>query len=408
MFGGAHSNVESHAAGGESEAERLARFVQGANRSIDSIRHSYEDHQRTPQQRKDKFVDAGKNLLDRFEEKYRQGKATWATLQNFRSSHQRVRNFPIESFEHKDRTASWTFNDTEYGEITITNEGSKFWRKATVDDVGSIVMFYDYMADDSKMPLFGKFHDIIEEPDEEFPEECTKFVAFVITQFSELWRNDYEGGGVYDNMFVVPETVLRGVRNEAPPGSFFSGKAIPNSTEWSPAPDGKVWYDHPSLKGPPQYFTDFEYFCLKRRCARCAGVSPMCVPFEAKLYEQQGRFQYWCPVKRKFMCEGEMFRQEHWFHNGDGSAQQRRYYTQNEMLDKYGGLSTLPARYDAATGTPIYSKSGGDDVEVLAVRTVDQVIDEKLKAAVEAGTVIDLAGTDPSESSKKRKRKNGF
>ena len=35
-------------------------------------------------------------------------------------------------------------------------------------------------------------------------------------------------------------------------------------------------------------------------------------------------------------------RQEDWFHNGDGSAQQRYFYNQYEMLDMHGGLECIP------------------------------------------------------------------
>ncbi len=62
-----------------------------------------------------------------------------------------------------------------------------------------------------------------------------------------------------------------------------------------------------------------------------------------------GAMQYWCPVKRKFMTDGEMRRQEHWFHNGVGSAQQRYFYSQNEMLEKYGGSASLPRGFDQHT-----------------------------------------------------------
>jgi hypothetical protein len=41
-----------------------------------------------------------------------------------------------------------------------------------------------------------------------------------------------------------------------------------------------------------------------------------------------------------------MLRQEHWFHNGNGSAHQRYYYGQNEMLAKYGGLASLPRDFE--------------------------------------------------------------
>ena len=63
-------------------------------------------------------------------------------------------------------------------------------------------------------------------------------------------------------------------------------------------------------------------------------------------WEERGLLAYWCPVLKRFVSEGERLRQEHWFHNGDGSANQRYYYNQMEMLDMHGGLENLPQSID--------------------------------------------------------------
>jgi len=181
--------------------------------------------------------------------------------------------------------------------------------------------------DDGSDNIFGEFDDVEHEPDEEIPDE-TNTSAIVYTQNGDQWISGSSSGGKFDNMWIVPEQVLRGVRNEAPPGSFFTGKSVPNSDAWSPAPDGKVWYEHPNLKVEDRLVSDFEYFTAKRMgednsfdgCDKDKVAVHMMM-----LYERLGRFKYWCPVKRNFMCEGEMMRQQHWFRNGDGSAQQRRY-----------------------------------------------------------------------------------
>ena len=65
------------------------------------------------------------------------------------------------------------------------------------------------------------------------------------------------------------------------------------------------------------------------------------VQLEEKLWHKFGALAYWCPVLKRFISEGERLRLEHWFHNGDGSAQQRYFYNQNEMLDMHGGFQTV-------------------------------------------------------------------
>jgi len=51
-----------------------------------------------------------------------------------------------------------------------------------------------------------------------------------------------------------------------------------------------------------------------------------------ELWKKYGSLEYWCPVLHRFISDGERLRQEHWFHNGDGSANQRYFYNQLEML----------------------------------------------------------------------------
>jgi uncharacterized protein YcgI (DUF1989 family) len=108
-----------------------------------------------------------------------------------------------------------------------------------------------------------------------------------------------------------------------------------------------------------------------------------------------GAMQYWCPVKRKFMTEGGMLRQEHWFHNGDGSAQQRYFYSQNEMLDKYGGSASLPRGFDqhtvaVATSILTAASSANDELIITQVRSAHEAIDHKFKETEQQGKVTDL------------------
>lgn len=183
------------------------------------------------------------------------------------------------------------------------------------------------------------------------------------------------GGGHFERVLVVPEEILEGVQNEAPPGKLFSGRALPNTADWSPAPDGKVWIEHPYLKEPRgTYVPDQEYhlvdFFLQNGYFN--NVDPN------RFWQERGALAFWCPVLQRFLSEGERLRQEHWFHNGDGSAQQRYFYSQYEMLDKHGGLASLPTHV------------GDDDAMVTKVRTADQLLNDNLKQAEKLGKVINL------------------
>jgi hypothetical protein len=157
---------------------------------------------------------------------------------------------------------------------------------------------------------------------------------------------------------------------------------------------GEVWCDHPFLKNEPQYFTDFQHFCVKQAIDFGVNDHFDCVAayrmYEGSMY---GAMQYWCPVKRKFMTEGEMRRQEHWFHNGDGSVQQQYFYSQNEMLDMYGGSVSLHLGFDLhilAASILTAASSANDELIITQVRSASQVIDDKFKEAVRQGKVMDL------------------
>ena len=150
-----------------------------------------------------------------------------------------------ETPDPRHQIVSWTFRYRKGGEgpdsrrggreITITSEGSRHWRKATVKDVGRIVFLRD-------APEFGEFDDVGEVPDEEFPDAVIK-TAEICTQSGELetpWARD---NGTFENVLVVPDEVLDGVNFEsAPPEASLPGLSVPRSPSaprgrWSPAPD---------------------------------------------------------------------------------------------------------------------------------------------------------------------------
>lgn len=141
-----------------------------------------------------------------------------------------------------------------------------------------------------------------------------------------------------------------------------------------------VWYEHPFLKNGGGYYHDEIYFALSRSIELGFDLSnPDVAAREMRFWTQSGQHKYWCPVKRRWMSEGEMLRQEVWFHNGDGSANQRRFYTQYEMLDKYGGKIGSTADQDETEG-----------VTVLSVRTLDEAIGDRFQRAEASGAVCNL------------------
>ena len=368
-----------------------ATLVQAQTRMLESIRSNYDACQRAPQQCRQDQLDAGATLLADMEEKYRHGKIELEVLNNWKHLSESVKNMMERMPEEEPRVnekVTWNFPHSEYGNITISNDGSRNWRQATTEDVGAIVLFSDLCG---RFEEFGEMDDIEQESDEEFPDEMND-VAIVYTQGGQR-TTGFAHLGQFEELRIVPDAVLQGVHGEAPPGKFFSGKLVEGSQTWTPSPEGMVWYDHPfSTTGNQKYFTDCEYFLVKRRVELFGGSSNP--ESEYMLWLTHGKLAFWCPVLKKFMPEGEMRRQEHWFHNGDGSAQQRYYYTQNEMLDRHGGLANVAmgARLDRNDAI-VYSWTEDDESADVAngkVRTASQVIDEKFRDAERSGEMINL------------------
>mmetsp|Transcript_6680 Transcript_6680/g.16447 ORF Transcript_6680/g.16447 Transcript_6680/m.16447 type:complete len:245 (-) Transcript_6680:639-1373(-) len=118
------------------------------NKRLKEIRQSYEYHKQTPQQHDDGMTQAGEELL----EGMRRNGADEATIamyaRTFAMADAAVADAPDEpkivreTFNYKGRS------------ISISSEGSRHWRLATVDDVRSIV----YM--DMWPYKFGQFKDI--------------------------------------------------------------------------------------------------------------------------------------------------------------------------------------------------------------------------------------------------------
>ena len=246
-----------------------------------------------------------------------------------------------------DKIVSATFR---YGlldrDITITSEGSRHWRRATVYDRGSIV----FMVNGDE---FGKFDDLGSDTNE-FEESIS---TAIVHTFSGKTEKPWASDDTFDGLLVVPEGILNGIKNEAPPGRFFSGRSVTNTQSWSPAPDGEVWKQHPLLKEPTgMYFPDEAAFYVDRKIEFGSLVQGRSIHLEKKAWWEWGELAYWCPVLKRCICKGEMLRLEHWFHNGDGSAQQRYFYNQNEMLDMHGGLDGMPSDDDRDAKGPAMKK----------------------------------------------------
>jgi hypothetical protein len=144
------------------------------------------------------------------------------------------------------------------GQIHITSETSRHWREATVRDEGDIVLYSDYGGAE-----FGEFDEV----EQIKIDDCVEQVATIFTQSGKMVQSSYAGDtGIFENVWVVPDGILQGVDDEAPPGRFFSGRSIKRSSSscWSPAPEGNVCCDHPFLGNGPQYFTGFQHYVAKR------------------------------------------------------------------------------------------------------------------------------------------------
>jgi len=342
------------------------------NKRLKEIREWYKECKKTPQQQHQEQKQVGDEMIERM----RQNGVDPATIALYAQDFDYVDSViekVLDDENPRDKIASQTFaykSSRGMTEVTISSMGSRNWRLATVKDTGSIV----YMPMDNE---FGKLIKIGEEPNEEFPDEIND--TAIIRNFSGRTKTHsvWAFNGKFDDLLVVPKEVLEDVKNEAPPGRFFSGKSVTSSLKWSPAPAGKTWMQHPFLKNPNGLHLPDEHAFYTEMLIDCPRMK---LEIREKSWREREAFKYWCPVLKKFISEGERLRQEHWFHNGDGSAQQRYFYKQNEMLDKHGGLDSLPLTIG----------SEEEDISFVGVMGFDEVIAKRKKAAELKGEIIEI------------------
>mmetsp|Transcript_63989 Transcript_63989/g.74963 ORF Transcript_63989/g.74963 Transcript_63989/m.74963 type:complete len:383 (-) Transcript_63989:185-1333(-) len=364
------------------------------SRRLRDIRDCYEESLQSPSGRNSSMKAFFNTFIANIEQRFNEGKSTLEECNNLKGAFAETASIFENAEEDEDaemeKTVRYSFKHSDHGDITITSEGWRHWRKATTDDIGMIVLnINNYDINHNQDGIFGELDDTEDEPDEEFPESINQ-VALVNLQNGELYTSSFALFGVWEDLRVVPDQVLSGVKNEAPPGSFFSGVVNTISTKWTPAPEEQVWYEHPKCKG--RHHGDFEYFVLKRRFGDGFAFenAEAHLDKEWKIWQDRGRFAYWDPVKNKFICEGERLRSEHWFHNGDGSAQQRWYYNQLEILELHGGLESVPLKCDE-TGRMIYKEI--DELEepvITNVYTSGQTVSDKFSQAEKDGSILDL------------------
>jgi hypothetical protein len=75
---------------------------------------------------------------------------------------------------------------------------------------------------------------------------------------------------------------------------------------------------------------------------------------------------------------------KHWFHDGDGSAQQRYFYNQVEILKQHGGVSTLSNKVILQDGKLYLSWKDCDEDDMLEAsraKTSGQLVREKFRKA---------------------------
>jgi len=96
----------------------------------------------TPQQRKEASSSTaeGDKMIADMEEKGTVPLETLNILKSYsKGIYAMMEKTPLEEYEDKpEPSATWTFEHSEYGKITITDEGFKHWRQATEGDCGKI------------------------------------------------------------------------------------------------------------------------------------------------------------------------------------------------------------------------------------------------------------------------------
>lgn len=335
------------------------------NERLNVIRLMYQNAKLTPVQRRKKDLKEQEKLLEKVDPAFRnEMKASMDSVNRLMLSAE-----GDEAADDGEKIVEMKLYSTSLNrKITISSVSSRHWKTATVDDGGTVFL--------TELQEFGEYDDDEEEPDEESP-DVSYPCANIHTQSGRCERPIAFDGKNFESVLVVPDEIMNDVKNEAPPGSYYSGQNVQNKSNWSPAPNEKVWCTFTKTQEKPKggYIEGYKsYFWLNYLYHNNGNM----VRDPEELWEEYGSLEYWCPVLHRFISDGERLRQEHWFHNGDGSANQRYFYNQIEMLDLHGGLTNLPLSVE------------DNELVVAEGLNSDQVLDKKKSAAEKKRKIICL------------------
>lgn len=202
-------------------------------RRIKEIERAYAETKKTKEQQRMEGESSGEQMLADMEAKVDRETVERANYEMFKKDLEAV-DAAIDSVsdeEDEERIVHSTL--TLDPPLNFTSETWRHWRKATIKDVGKIV-FCDFQYGDN--PAFGELDDL-----EDVEDEFSEVQPIIYKEDGTISNGTYAMAGIFENVLIVPESILQGVTNEAPPGKHFSGQSLANSDTWSPAPDGMVW-----------------------------------------------------------------------------------------------------------------------------------------------------------------------
>lgn len=395
------------------EGQQRAAFINGRTHQI---RESYKQRKWSDQRREKHRQDADVALFEgkvaHARESYRQGKITeeerdaivsnsdmFLQLVKSLKASPHIKGEPTTAGDpKKDLIATWEGVDAKYGYIKITSVGSRHWRHAMPNEAKDTLVLYH----DDGVPKLGRFQEV--------QGDCAVVCNADETGSKRFWRSEsrFPRVAFFRQVRVVPDSVLRNVRNEAPPGKFFSGRDEKTTNPWHmkpwcPAPEGKVWQTAVNAPGTEPTYLDEESDRILKWIIQGGGNH--CLPEARKAFDDKFKYHVWCPVTYQFLSEPQVFRSKHWFHNGDGSAQQRYFYSQNEMLERHGGLQHVPLRAEFVSANISVGGYDGGSVKLemspppvvtndapadVRVRTLDQIIGDKFEQAEREDKIIRL------------------
>jgi len=169
-------SIMNVARGGRNRGNNDSQENKLQNKRLAGIREAYENHKMTPRQEQEKHEEAGRDLINGM----RSGGVSESVIAifeaDFKAVDSIVGDMPNEDPRDKIVTKTFSYNSGRgIADVTISSEGSRHWRQATIHDCGSIV----YLPEGNE---FGEFDDTGYETDEEFPD--TKHTTAIVYTFS--------------------------------------------------------------------------------------------------------------------------------------------------------------------------------------------------------------------------------